>query len=365
MRQQHYRFAHQVFMNAVLRDAAGFWAAAPTRGNFILQEAWAAAGDGLGVQDRVDGSGLTISPIAAPFGAEALLVTLPPPQANAECYFIAVVRMGGQPARYFVAEKGTSDGSNLPCATWAEWRMAMGGVMRIRGQDLPTIQPEALVAAAVEECRGASVGPGPADFQGPSGFQGSGGFQQGGIFQGPSIFAGQPPKKKGRTGLFVGMGCLILFLFVVSFGGFLFYQEEGRGLHVPDTEVTSVPVEPGKPFVIQFQWNGTGWVFNNIWLVVDDGTKSGGRFQVGGTIECTDSNGKDDVKAELPGRNAYNVESKEGNAFSGWLYLKDEYEHSSSRTIECKGTLEPTVGAWTKARVVVTQRQRPSDWIAF
>jgi len=57
--------------------------------------------------------------------------------------------------------------------------------------------------------------------------------------------------------------------------------------------------------------------------------------------------------------------SKGGDAFSAFIYLDDEYSRSSSVAIECSGTIEPVSGRWTKARVVVTQRQRPSDFFAM
>jgi hypothetical protein len=164
--------------------------------------------------------------------------------------------------------------------------------------------------------------------------------------------------------MFAGCGCLSLFLFVAGIGGFILYQEELRGLHVPDTEVTSVPVEPDKPFKVQFAWTGTGYAFNNIWLVVDEGTMRGGTFKVKGTLACGRGSRPQDITASAPGYAGHDIVQKGGDAFSGWIYLGDEYERSSSRPIECGGVLQSVSGSWTKGRIVVTQRQRPSDWIA-
>lgn len=329
-------------MSAVLRDPAGWWAAAATHGNAMLQQAWAAAGEGLGPEDRADGSSLKIAPMWPAPGIEALLITLPPPQAPTECHFIALVRGAGQPPRYFVAERGIDGEGGVQRAYWAEWRLSSGGIMRIRGADLPAISAEAFIAAAAQECSAPPAGPGAAPWPGSP----------------------RPaPLKKSRAGLFIGAGCLSLFLLVASVGGYLLYQEEGRGLHVPDDEVASEIVTPDEPFKLQFKWDGTGYAFNNIWLVVDEGTTSGGRFAVRGTLSCSGGGRSKEIAADLTGYAAHDVVMK-GDAFSAWLYVHDEYHRSSSRTVECSGVLAPTTGQWTKARVVVTQRQRPSDWFA-
>ncbi|TKC97218.1 hypothetical protein [Polyangium fumosum] len=110
--------------------------------------------------------------------------------------------------------------------------------------------------------------------------------------------------------------------------------------------------------------HGTGYAFNNIWLVVDEGTTSGASFKVKGSVSCSRGSRAQSVDVSLTGYGAHNVERKGGSGFSGWFYLMDEYERSSGRPIECSGVIAPSTGAWTKARVVVTQRQRPSDWFA-
>jgi hypothetical protein len=259
-----------------------------------------------------------------------------------------------------VAARGIEGEGGAPRAYWAEWRLTPTGMMRIRGVDLPAISPEAFVAAAAAEV--SATPPGPPGPPGP----------QAGPWPGPpgpqaAPWPGvpvRPPAKKSNVGLFVGAGCGSLFLIVAGIGGYLLYQEEGRGLHVPDTEVASVDVEADKPFKVQFTWNGTGYAFNNIWLVVDEGKTSGEAFKVSGTVSCNRGGRAQPVDVGITGYGAHDVDRKAGGAFSGWLYLIDEYERSSSRPIECGGTIKPVTGSWTKARIVVTQRQRPSDWFA-
>lgn len=360
MRQQHYRFAHQVLMNAVLRDPYTWFSNAATHGGAMLRDAWMAAAEGLGPQDCADGSSLALMPMSPAPGVDAIVITLPAPMAPTECYFIALIRVGANAPRYFVAERGVEDPGGALRAYWAEWKQSPMGLMRIRGADLPAITPEAFVAAAVAEASGGAQNapgqgpPGAAPWPGPQGGN-------------PWPPANKPPEKKNNRALmFAGCGCLSLLLFVFGTGGFILYQEELRGLHIPDTEVTSVVVEPDKPFKLQFTWDGTGYAFNNIWLVVDEGTTSAGSFSVKGTLACGRGSKPRprDITANVPGYAGKNFERKGADGFSAWVYLGDEYERSSPRPIECAGVFKSVSGNWTKGRIAVTQRQRPSDWIA-
>lgn len=172
-----------------------------------------------------------------------------------------------------------------------------------------------------------------------------------------------PPPKKSRTGLFVGLGCLGLFLFVALVGGSLLWFEEGKGIHVPDTEVTNVPVRPGVPFQVDFVWSGPSYAFNNVWLVIEDGQKAGGEFTVEVTVKCG-SYGRDERKTvSIPGYDVKQLDDK-GSSFGAWIYLIDEYKRGSSAPVQCSGTVTPLKGTWTKAHIAVTQRQRPSDFFA-
>lgn len=197
------------------------------------------------------------------------------------------------------------------------------------------------------------------NWQGAPGGWGPG--MPGGIQMGPLP---GPPKKKSRVALFVGCGCLGLFLFVLSVGGFLLYFEEGKGIHVPDTEVVSTPVVPGVPYSVDFTWDGTSWAFNNVWLVIEEGQKSGGEFEVETTMQCDRSSHEEKKIVKVPSYDVKQLEDK-GSSFSAWIYLGDEYERASSRKITCSGTVTPKKGSWTKAHIAVTQRQRPSDFFAF
>jgi hypothetical protein len=172
------------------------------------------------------------------------------------------------------------------------------------------------------------------------------------------------PQKKSRLGIYLGCGCLGLFLFVLSVGGFLLYFEEGKDIHVPDTEVASVPVTPGSPFTIDFVWDGTSWAFNNVWLVIEEGQRAGGELELAISVTCDRSNHEERTSIKVPSYAVKRFEEYD-TTFSAWIYLIDEYERGSPRKVTCKGTVTPTKGTWTKAHIAVTQRQRPSDFFAF
>ncbi|MEZ4311100.1 MAG: hypothetical protein R3F14_23915 [Polyangiaceae bacterium] len=323
-RQQHYRFAHTILAGRFLRDPAGFWQNLETLGGVALREPWEEAGKELDQANLVTTGAPSLQNMSPAPDVQAFVISMPPPERPTECHFIALVRVGQGPARYFVAENGIDDGAG-PRAYWAEWKSAPGGggVMRVRGADLPAIAPQALLDAAVQEIRsappegpaaspfGPQAGPGPFGPQagaGPFGPQagpgafgapgGQGAFGApgaGGPFgppgaPGPGGMGMRPlpgqPAKKSRLPMILGCGCLGIFLFVLTVGGTLLYYEEGKGLHVPDTEVASMPVAAGSPYSVDFVWDGTGYAFNNVWLVVDEGQKAGGQFEVDATFRC-------------------------------------------------------------------------------
>lgn len=347
MHQQYYRFAHQVVMHAVLRDPESWWATARTRGLAMLQQAWVTAGQDLPVQDTAAASRLQIAHVPdvpdAP-GVEALVITLPPPTAPSECYFIALVRAPGRTPRYFLAERGVDADGLVPRAFLAEWRQAPGGgVMRIHGEDLPEISARALLSAAAAECAPAPAASAPAATPPPA--------------------PARPGPAPGERGALRRLALPVCMLVVLAGGGYLYYQEEVVGISVPGPEVASVAVEPGEPFSVEFKWEGTGYAFSNVWLVVDEGTRSAGAFKVGGTLRCGEGGTPSPREIGLTDAGAHDVHIA-GDDFSAWLYLGDEYRRSSSASIVCSGVLAPLAGGWKRARIVVTQRQRPSDFIA-
>jgi hypothetical protein len=119
------------------------------------------------------------------------------------------------------------------------------------------------------------------------------------------------------------------------------------------------------PFTVSFTWDGTNYASNDLWLVVD-GTTEGGQFKVKGRAGCTRSGTPDlrDFDESLSGYNVSNVE-RTGSNFTAWIRIHDEYARGSSTPFKCGGVVLPEKGTIKRAKIVVTQRQRPSDWIAF
>ncbi|MFO0589424.1 MAG: hypothetical protein U0441_17940 [Polyangiaceae bacterium] len=404
MRKQHYRFAHTVLMTNVLLDPEAFWSRLESLGDAALLPSWQESADGLGPEDLVQGTP-TVQPMSPAPDARALVITMPAPQSMTECYWVALVRVGQSPPRYFVAERGADAEGGRVRAYWAEWKRAPGGgVMRVRGDDLPAITPEALLSVAVSECQfvppgaappGGMPGPGMAPMPGP-GMYGPGPGMPGPGMPGPygqAPYGGPPngpypqqgmppgnyppgqwgpggarmggfsPPKKSNAAKYGCFGCLGFFVFVLLVGGILLYLEEGKGLHPPDTEVANVPVRPGVPFKVEFVWNDWGYAFNNIFLVIEDGQKDGGQFEVQSTVSCEGRGYEEKKTISVPGYDVKKLDDK-GSSFSAWIYLADHYKHGSPHTVTCTGTVTPTKGSWTKAHIGVTQRQRPSDFFA-
>jgi hypothetical protein len=345
VRQQYYRFAHQVVMHELLRDPESWWATAQTRGLAMLQQAWVTAGQDLPVQDMAAASQLRIDAVTDVPGVEALVISLPPPAAPSECYFIALVRAPGRPPRYFVAERGVDAGGSVARAFLAEWRQTPdGGVMRIHGEDLPEISARALVSAAAQECVEAHATVTAAAALAPP--------------PGPTRAPAATPRERGMLRRLA----LPVFLPVALVGGLVLYLEEGVPLHMPGPAVASVAVEPGKPFTIRFKWEGPGRAFNDVWLVVDEGIHSAGEFRVSSTLRCGEHGTPYRRTIGLADRGVHDVHVI-GGTVSAWLYLGHKYSMRSIKTIECSGVVEPLAGTWRRARIVVTQHQRPSDFI--
>lgn len=440
MRQQHYRFAHQVLMQEALANPAGWLDRLRSDGANALMGPWTEAGRGVGPEDVADPMGLDARPMQ---NLDGYLVVLPEPADTTECYFAALVRAPDGEARYFVAERTSEASPGQPRAAWAEWRQApVGGTMRIRGQDLPSVTPEAFEAAVAAEigvasgAAGSAFGATPAPSGGSTGgaFAGvaeglaggssSGGYgappgsPTGGAFGGaaqPSSAGGAfgaapspppagsatggafgaaaapaagppaggafgapaqagapgafspPAKKKGIAGKLVGCGCLSIIGLVVLGGGLIFYLEEGVEFDEPGDEVKIVNVQPNIPFTFTYKWDGTNYASTDVWAVVD-GTKDGRDFRLKGQIACARHSKPrlKDINISLDG-SPYQVARREdhGKSFTAWFRVHDDYARASSKPFKCGGMITADKGTVDKVKIVVTQTQRPSDWIAF
>jgi hypothetical protein len=351
MPRQLYVFAHQLLPHTMLRDALMWWAVPDDQRQEMLRKTWDIAGEGLAPGDRADGSTLQLRQVAAAPDLEALVVTLPPPEAPTECFAVALVRLGRGMPRYFTAERKADPPGSPPRAYWGEWYMNGDTTMHLRGADLPEPSAEALLAVAAAECR-----------ENPDAYVKRQIALEGLSTRAPGASPprGGAPAKAGSKSLRIAIAVALVLLVLV--GGYLFY-DENRGARLITDEVASVPIQPGQPFSVQFKWEGSGFAFNNVWLVVEDGKRSGGEFKARSKVMCSTSTSPRENDVALDRYDAQRVETRSGDAFSAWFFLTNEYKRGSSGTITCAGTVTPARGTWTRARVVVTQRQRPSEYL--
>lgn len=163
-----------------------------------------------------------------------------------------------------------------------------------------------------------------------------------------------------------GCGCLLFIILLLGVGGYLVYLEEGQDYMDPGEEVERFEITPGQPFEISFTWDGTNYASNRIYLDME-GKKANGKFLGQGKIGC--SRGGDpymvDVNLELSEYMMINYKDKGPDEFSAWLYTHEEYATASSTPFKCVGTITATTGEITKANLVITRKQRPSDYFAF
>lgn len=168
---------------------------------------------------------------------------------------------------------------------------------------------------------------------------------------------GQAQPKKSKKGCILAGcgGCLVVMLGICGFGGYLAYLEEGVSYSHPGEEITSVPLVPGQPADLVFTWDGTGYATHRVYVDLGPGAQVG--TMVTGEFGCMDygsmSSRPVDAEYYLPF----------GDEPEGWVRVYDGYDRSSPSAVPCHGTLnisQPVVGA----RLVLTRRQRPSDWLS-
>ncbi len=177
--------------------------------------------------------------------------------------------------------------------------------------------------------------------------------------------AGTPaPKKKSKTGCIAAAcgSCLLVSVVICGTGGYLFYLEEGVSYTAPGTEVTEIPYVPGQPFAISTEWSGTGYA--TLRLYVDLGASAPLETRVSGTAACGTAS-----DLAMGGIGAYDSTVDEtyyypiDSSHAGWVEVDDQYLRYGAEPVQCTGLLAVSPPVPT-ARLVLTRRQRPSDWLA-
>jgi len=151
-RQQHYRVAHKVLPERILRTPLETFDALSKRPDRWCAEAWDEAGADLSGGDRHIAIGIRVEKVPRDTlrGHELVLIHLPRPENPTEAYAVlALWHLGVEESvRCFVMERGVDGDMGKERAYWSEYR-ANG--MRVRGADLPTTDPQELVKAALGE----------------------------------------------------------------------------------------------------------------------------------------------------------------------------------------------------------------------
>ena len=146
-----------------------------------------------------------------------------------------------------------------------------------------------------------------------------------------------------------------MLLAICGFGGYLAYLEEGVSYSDPGDEVLSVPFVPGQPVEFSYEWDGTGYATHRVY--VDVGAAAAAGLRVTGDFGCMEYGSLDPRMINEEYYGSYGGENP------GWIRIFDGYTHTRSSPIACRGTLlvsPPMPGT----RLVVTRRQRPSDWLS-
>lgn len=165
--------------------------------------------------------------------------------------------------------------------------------------------------------------------------------------------------KKSKKGLIIGgcTGCFLILACCCGSGGYLFYLEEGVSYSSPGEEWKSYPLTSGQPISIQETWSGTGYA--DIRVYVDVGESAPPGTTVEGTFDCSEYAAPNPQAVYLMDDGFGGDEVPDGwrHVSDVWLYVRD------GGSFSCAGTLTVDPPA-PNARLVLTERQRPSDWLS-
>ena len=190
----------------------------------------------------------------------------------------------------------------------------------------------------------------------------------------PNPNAGAPPPAESKSGKVLKtlaiLGCLGFLGCILSVCGgigYLFYLEESVTYGEPtEDEIVKKKVKMEEPFDFDFTWNGVNYAGHDVWLVIE-GKRDGDDFEVEGAVGCSrygDPSPRT-FKLALKDYGVARYKKTKKGKFTAWFKVYDEYSRARSTPYTCKGVAKATKGSVSKARVVVTRRQRPSDFLSF
>lgn len=140
MRQLHYQFAHQTMKDEAFRRPDELWDELGQYGRSSVFGLWEQMKTASGDTNDIPHEELDVGFFGQTGSVHIVIVKLPAPAFPTEAYYIALCRNLYFPhsMRYFVLER---DAEGAAC--WSEYR----GSMRVRGDTVNVVSPEAFIAA--------------------------------------------------------------------------------------------------------------------------------------------------------------------------------------------------------------------------
>ena len=126
-RAHHYEFAHVAVVTFFRQNASDLWSLLSAEGAGVwLHRIWSRIGEALPAEERVEDTGLSV--VIDKLGhLELAVITLPPPLARVEAYFVALVRSPPQQVatsgffRYMTLERGVDMSTGGDKTYLCEW----------------------------------------------------------------------------------------------------------------------------------------------------------------------------------------------------------------------------------------------------
>lgn len=150
-------------------------------------------------------------------------------------------------------------------------------------------------------------------------------------------------------------GCLFLLLSICCCSGYVLYLEEGVSYEDPGEELERYPIGQGQPIDVHHTWEGTGYADLRAYVDVGDappGTLVEGRFK------CSEYGEPQPERVSV-------APSVGGDVPEGWAQMPGTYLYvRDGDTVRCTGELR-TQPPGASLELVLTERQRPSDVLAF
>jgi hypothetical protein len=187
--------------------------------------------------------------------------------------------------------------------------------------------------------------------------------------QPPTMELSSPPAARKSAWpkilLALGAASVMSCLCCGGLGSWIAWKEEGHQWGQPGDELQSLPVRPGEPIDLTFTWDGVNYAFHEVWVELDGQDKDG--FQLKGAFDCARGGQPADKPIDTTHYTFAEARRQQhgDGRFTTWYRVYEEYARASPEPYRCVGAIDADPGSIQRARVVVTRRQRPSDFLAF